>query len=95
MRKIVKLFLLLSVLCFFLPHTAAADSYSTNAGEKFVSGIANVATGSVELPKNMILTTHHQDLPYGMTVGLATGIMHMVWSYRDWCAGYRYISHSD
>lgn len=40
-----------SFLFFLSAQTVLAQSYQNITGEKFVSGIANVATGVVELPK--------------------------------------------
>lgn len=78
MRNIVKLSLVLAVFFLFSSHAVAQDSYFNNSGERFVSGIANVATGWVELPKNIALTGQRDGPIYGITVGLATGLMHTV-----------------
>ena len=78
MKKLFKSLLLVSVLYFFSSQVAMAQSYPYASGEKLVGGITNVVTGFVELPKNMIIATEENGLPYGMTVGFATGIMHTV-----------------
>ncbi len=84
MRKIAKLSLLLSILLLFSSQVTAygtgtaAKSYFTVSSEKLVSGVANVATGFVELPKNIILTTQDSGVVYGVSVGLVAGIMHTV-----------------
>lgn len=78
MDKLFKSLLVVSVLYFFSSQVAMAQSYPYASGEKFVSGIANVATGFVELPKNVIIATGENGLPYGMTIGLVTGIIHTV-----------------
>jgi len=78
MKKLFKSLLVVSVLFFFSSQVAMAQSYPYASGEKFVGGITNVVTGFVELPKNMINATEERGLPYGMTVGFATGIMHTV-----------------
>jgi putative exosortase-associated protein (TIGR04073 family) len=74
---------LYTLLCCTLPQTAMAQrditqNYPAMAGEKLVNGIANAATGFVELPKTMILTTQREGAVYGLTVGLVTGIMHTI-----------------
>ena len=78
MEKLFKSFLVVSALFFFSSQAAMAQSYQYLAGEKLGSGFANVATGIAELPKNMIIATEKNGLPYGMTVGLFTGIIHTV-----------------
>lgn len=76
MKRVLKSLLVLSALLFFTPQAAMAESYRINAGEKLVGGIANVATGFIELPKTMILTSQRENLLYGMTIGLVKGVMH-------------------
>ncbi len=66
-----------------LPQTAMAQreitqSYPVAASEKLVNGIVNVATGVIELPKNVILTSQRDGAAYGMIIGLVTGIMHTI-----------------
>ncbi len=89
MKKLVKLLLSLSVLFFLASQTAMAQSttmygermeknYPTMAGEKLMNGIVNAATGWVELPKTIILTSQRDGAPYGLTVGLLTGLIHTV-----------------
>ena len=78
MGKTIKLSLVLSFLFLFSSQAAAADSYFAMSGEKLVSGVTNVATGFVELPKNVILKSQQEGVVYGVTVGLVTGIMHSV-----------------
>ncbi|WP_411172458.1 exosortase system-associated protein, TIGR04073 family [Nitrosomonas sp. Is35] len=78
MRSIVKLFWVLSILFLFSSQAIASDSYINNSAEKFSSGVANAVTGWVELPKNIILTSQKEGPAYGITVGLAMGIMHTV-----------------
>ena len=78
MGKTIKLSLVLSFLFIFSSQAAADDSYISQSGEKLLCGITNVATGFVELPKNIILKNQQEDGFYGVAVGLATGIMHSV-----------------
>jgi putative exosortase-associated protein (TIGR04073 family) len=74
---------LFTMLCCVLPQAAIAQSertqsYPAMAGEKLVNGITNTATGFVELPKTMIITTQREGVAYGLTIGLVTGIMHTI-----------------
>jgi putative exosortase-associated protein (TIGR04073 family) len=78
MEKLFRSLLAVFVLYFFASQAAMAQSYPYASGEKFVSGIANVATGFVELPKNIVISSGENGVPYGMTVGLVTGIFHTV-----------------
>lgn len=75
MKKMLKLTLLLSALFFFSPQAAMAQSYRPNPIEKLAGGIANVATGFMELPKTMIITSQREGFLYGVTVGLVAGVM--------------------
>ncbi len=77
MKRVFKSLLLLSSLLLFTPQVAMAESYRIDAGEKLLSGIANVATGVVELPKTIIITSQRENVFYGMTVGMVKGVMHM------------------
>lgn len=76
MKKILKSLLVLSALFFLSPQAAMAESYRVNAGEKLVSGIVNVATGIIELPKTVIVTSRNENVLYGMSVGVVKGVMH-------------------
>ncbi|SDH72266.1 exosortase system-associated protein, TIGR04073 family [Nitrosomonas sp. Nm132] len=89
MKKLARLLLLLSALFFLSSQSAIAQSYTmygermeqsypTMAGEKLMNGIVNAATGFVELPKTIILTSQRDGVPYGLTVGLLTGLIHTV-----------------
>ncbi|MCB1948403.1 MAG: exosortase system-associated protein, TIGR04073 family [Burkholderiales bacterium] len=87
MGKITKLFWVL-LFCLVSSQATASGGYGYGLGygqgyvgmasEKFVTGIVNTATGFVELPKNIILTTQRDSIVHGMTIGLVSGIMHTV-----------------
>ena len=60
MSAITRLVLILSLLFLFSSQVHAREEITTNvyfnrAGMKIVSGVANVGTGWLELPKNIIL----------------------------------------
>ncbi len=70
--------LAIAILCLFFSQSTMAESYQSASGKKMVSGLSNVVTGVAELPKNIIISTKYHGVPYGMTVGVATGVMHTV-----------------
>ncbi len=88
MGKMTRLNLTLLLLFFSSSHAVASERYGYGLGyghgyigtssEKFVTGIVNAATGVVELPKNIILTTQKETVVHGMTIGLVSGVMHTV-----------------
>ena len=57
-------------------HSGKTESYAAEAGEKLGNGVANVATGILELPKTVILTSRSEGPLYGMTIGLIIGVLH-------------------
>ena len=88
MGKIAKLSWVLLLLFFSSSHAIASERYGYGLGygqgyiamssEKFVTGVTNAATGFLELPKNIILTTQEENIVHGMTIGLVSGVMHTV-----------------
>ncbi len=83
MKKIFRSLLVLSALFFFSPQVvlangATGDSYPEKVGEKLGTGIVNVVTGFVEIPKNIIIESNANGAAYGATIGFITGIVHSV-----------------
>ena len=88
MGKLTKLMWVFLLLFVSSSHAIASERYGYGLGygqgyiamssEKFVTGIANAATGFLELPKNIILTTQEETIVHGMTIGLVSGVMHTV-----------------
>ncbi|MCB1986710.1 MAG: exosortase system-associated protein, TIGR04073 family [Burkholderiales bacterium] len=78
----IKSILLLTV--FFLMSSQAyadeditAEIYFTRAGMKIVSGVANVATGWMELPKNISLWSKREPNEFvAITEGVLRGVVH-------------------
>jgi len=75
---------LVLLLLFFYPSQVnatediTAEVYFSRAGIKILSGVANVATGWVELPKNIILWQQKDNNALtGFTEGVLRGIVHM------------------
>lgn len=83
MKKIFRSLMVLSTLCFFSSQVALAngttdESYPEKASEKLGTGIVNVVTGFVEIPKNMIIESDEKGVAYGVTIGFITGIVQSV-----------------
>lgn len=58
---------------------AATDAYFSKAGMKILTGVANVATGWLELPKNIILWNQREQSQFvGWTEGVLRGAVHTV-----------------
>ena len=68
--------MMLSILLILLPSAAMANDYPTHAGEKLGSGVANIITGVLEIPKTMIVRSRTDGIGYGMTNGFFVGIVH-------------------
>lgn len=69
-------FLLILVLAWSV--NADARNYPATMGEKLGVGLANAVTGITELPKTMALKTRQEGAAYGLTVGFATGLAHVL-----------------
>lgn len=52
------------------------QSYGERVGEKAINSFANIATGWLEMPKNVINTTNQSNIIYGFIGGLAKGMVH-------------------
>ena len=84
MRIITKLASLLMIALLFSPPTHASEDitteiYFSRAGMKILSGVANVATGWMELPKNISIWTQRDSNPLiGIMEGTLWGIYHTV-----------------
>lgn len=70
--------------------TAHAESYLTGFVNKFSQGLANMATGFIEIPKNIINITEERNIFVGMTWGLFRGTIHGV--SRTLVGGVEFIS---
>jgi len=71
------------VLCSALLSTGPAyaeseHSYLSDVGSKLGQGLANTATGFIEIPKNIINISHEQNAFVGMSWGLLRGVMQTV-----------------
>lgn len=70
------------VLCSALLSTGSAyageHSYLSGVGSKLGQGFANIATGVIEIPKNVVNISHEQNVFVGMTWGLLRGVLQTV-----------------
>lgn len=82
MRSISRLVLIFSMLFVFSSQAQAneditADVYFSRAGMKILSGVANVATGWMELPKNIsIWNQKNNNILSDFTEGVLWGVVH-------------------
>ena len=82
MRSISRLALLISMLFLFSSQAQAdeaitTDVYFSRAGMKILSGVANVATGWMELPKNIsIWNQKNNNILSDFTEGVLWGVVH-------------------
>jgi len=61
-----------------LSATPTKTSYGQKIGQKVLWGLSNSTLGFFEIPKNMIKVTNDTNLIYGLTGGLALGILQTV-----------------
>ena len=79
MKKIIQSLLIVSSFAFLTPSVHAHDaSYMTHVGDKLGYGIANIATGWVEVPKNIMIVGQRDGVAAGATIGLFTGLFQTV-----------------
>ena len=82
MRVITRLALMLSMLFIFSFQAQASEEITANvyfsrASMKILSGVANVTTGWMELPKNIVLWCQKDNsILVGFPEGLLWGIVH-------------------
>lgn len=61
-----------------LGSAAKAESYQSGLTNKLSQGLANIAFGFIEIPKNVINISSHQNIFAGMTWGIVRGVTHGV-----------------
>ncbi len=57
-------------------HEAQSRSYGRKVGDKALNAFANLTTGVLEIPKNIINTTNRSNVIYGVIGGLFKGMIH-------------------
>ena len=55
---------------------SAQPSYGRKVGTKALSGISNIGTSFLELPKNIINETNDSNILFGLTIGTIAGLAH-------------------
>lgn len=80
MMKKLQLLLLVSTFLTAASVFAAepTESYLSRASGKFGTGILNVATGIIELPKGMYIESNAHGVPTGIPVGFFKGLFQML-----------------
>lgn len=70
--------LLAAFLFTSLPTRAdEAESYGETFGRKLTTGLANIATSSLEIPKSIILINNQSNVIYGFIGGTFKGLLNM------------------
>ncbi|ANE56306.1 MULTISPECIES: exosortase system-associated protein, TIGR04073 family [Methylomonas] len=70
--------LLSASACFSLPAKAdEPESYGQTFGRKLSTGLANIATSSLEIPKNIIIINNQSNVIYGFIGGTLKGLLNM------------------
>ncbi len=59
-------------------HAEGSESYLSGFSNKLTQGLANMATGFIEIPKNIVNISNEQNILIGMTWGLLRGTVHAV-----------------
>ncbi len=60
------------------PVAMADDGYGTQVTNKLGRGLANAATGWIELPKNVVNTSNNSNVAVGITWGIVKGALYTV-----------------
>jgi len=72
-KRIFLILLLMQSVSF-----AQADSYFDQVGEKLAVGTSNVALSWLEIPKNILVTSHQHNVLVGVSAGTMKGVLHMM-----------------
>jgi len=80
MKKLTLPALLISLLMATSMNIYADEqqSYGAQVGDKAISGLTNMTTAVLEIPKNIINTTNESNIAYGAVGGLMKGILNTV-----------------
>jgi len=71
---------LLSAVCLVssLAQAEPTESYGDVVGRKALNGIANITTGSAEIPKNVIIANNQYNVVFGVIGGSLKGLLHTI-----------------
>lgn len=78
MKKSIQTLVILLAMILFAPNSVFADQYPDKVMDKLGNGLANAATGVVEIPKTITIVGNRDGVIHGMTVGFLTGIANAV-----------------
>ncbi len=83
-----KYFKLVFMISLFLQGVdfAQADSYPDQVGEKLAVGSSNIALSWLEVPKNILVTSHQYNILMGISAGTIKGVLHMMG--RTFCGAF-------
>ena len=77
-NRILACILLAGFWCAAGPAQAdQAESYGDIVGRKLLSGLGNITTGVVEIPKNIIIVNNESNFAYGFVGGTFKGLLLM------------------
>ncbi len=77
MTRWFRILLVASVMMAASGNVLAGDNYGVKVGKKLGIGMANIATSWLEIPKSMINTYNQANFVFGLTGGLAKGLVNM------------------
>jgi putative exosortase-associated protein (TIGR04073 family) len=71
---------LLSAVCIIgsVAQAEPTESYGDVVGRKALNGIANITTGSAEIPKNVIIVNNQYNVVFGVIGGSLKGLLHTI-----------------
>lgn len=71
---------LLSAVCLVssVAQAEPTESYGDVVGRKALHGIANITTGSAEIPKNVIIANNQYNVVFGVIGGSLKGLLHTI-----------------
>lgn len=78
MKKSIQTLVILLAMILLAPNSVFADQYPDKVMDKLGNGLANAATGVVEIPKTITIVGNRDGVIHGMTVGFLTGIANAV-----------------
>lgn len=84
MKPVFRFLFMCSFLLLFSSQAVAADEATqdspfSKSGSKLLSGAANVATGWMELPKNIFLAGQQKETPASGVIVVTLGVFQGVW----------------
>jgi putative exosortase-associated protein (TIGR04073 family) len=74
-KRYFPILVLIASFCI-LPAVARGDDFASHSLHKLGAGLANLALGWLEIPKNMIATANQTNVLFGISGGLLKGILH-------------------